>query len=172
MEIDRRIAEIAELNGQLTTTRRDYTTQIDREQGHSEELRSLTDTLFAGHFDLLNRLCDEYFEKADSDRTRALLVKSIEEEISRMRSPNKLQELEAMVNRCRDNAVEKLRAQFPSLKEEDITFLTLIFAGLSQRTVCLLTGNKIRNFYNKRLRLKKRIGESDAPDKEELLRLL
>lgn len=172
MEIDRKVSEIAELNGQLMTTRHDYCTQIDREQNRSEELSTLTETLFAGHFELLNRLCDEYFEKGDSDRTRALLVKSIEEEISRMRSPNKLQELEAMVNRCRDNAVEKLRAQFPSLKEEDITFLTLIFAGLSQRTVCLLTRNKIRNFYNKRLRLKNRIAESDAPDKEELLRLL
>lgn len=172
MEIDRKVAEITELNGRLTTTRHDYSTQIDHEQNRSEELRALTETLFAGHFELLNRLCDEYFEKGESDRTRALLVKSIEEEIARMRSPGKIQELEAMVNRCRDNAVKKLRAQFPSLKEEDITFLTLIFAGLSQRTVCLLTGNKIRNFYNKRLRLKKRIADSNAPDKEVLLRLL
>ena len=39
-------------------------------------------------------------------------------------------------------------------------------AGFSPRAICIFTDIKVKNFYNKRSRLKEKILASDAPDKE------
>lgn len=57
-------------------------------------------------------------------------------------------------------------AQCPWLKSDDITFIMLIYAGFSPRTICLFTGIKIKYFYGKRSRLTERIMASDAKEKE------
>lgn len=40
-----------------------------------------------------------------------------------------LQELELIVNTCHDNAMEKLRNDFPTMKEADTRLLCYIFVG-------------------------------------------
>lgn len=58
------------------------------------------------------------------------------------------------------------------MKEDDYTFLSLVFAGFSVRAVCLFSGIKYKLFYLKRSRLGKRISLSDAPHKELFLQKL
>lgn len=45
------------------------------------------------------------------------------------------QELELIVNTCHDNAMEKLRNDFPSMKEADIRLLCYIFVGFSHQVI-------------------------------------
>ena len=60
----------------------------------------------------------------------------------------------------------KVRQQLPEMKTADLDFLIYLFAGFSPRAVCIFTDIKIKNFYNRRSRLKERILSSEAPDRE------
>lgn len=71
-----------------------------------------------------------------------------------------------MVNIYVDNILVKVTEQLPTLSKADVKFLTYLYAGFSPRAVCIFTDIKIKNFYNRRLRLKERILSSDAPDRE------
>lgn len=134
---------------------------------------SLIKDLFSEHFSTLDNLSSEYFEKQDATKAvRDTLIRDFEWEIERVRRPESIAKIQATVNACLNGVVDKMRQQLPWMKEGDITFLSLIFAGLSSRTVCLLTGNKIGNYYNKRRRLSLRIADSDAPDKAVFLKYM
>ena len=77
-----------------------------------------------------------------------------------------IEELENIVNSYLDNILSRVKEQLPDLSRKDLTFLTYLYAGFSPRAVCIFTDIKIKNFYNRRSRLKERILSSDAPDKE------
>lgn len=62
-----------------------------------------------------------------------------------------------------------LREECPFFKEEEYVFLSLVYAGLSVRAVCLFVGIKYKLFYLRKSRLSRRIEESDAPHKELFL---
>ena len=68
--------------------------------------------------------------------------------------------------------ITDLKTQCPFLKEADVNFLALLFAGFSVRAVCMFTGIKYPHFYVKKSRLIKRIEASDAPDKSLFLQKL
>ncbi len=65
-----------------------------------------------------------------------------------------------------NNIIKKLREQCSFLKEEDIVFITLIYAGLSPRAVCFFTDIKLKNFYTKKRRLVERIDNSRCENKD------
>lgn len=83
-----------------------------------------------------------------------------------LRNPRNLKSLQESVNRNIGGILDRLKAQCPFLKDSDLIFLSLIFAGLAPRAICMMTGIKLKSFYNKKKRLSDRILESEAPDKE------
>lgn len=182
-EIDRHVEEIQALaeavrnqekEKQLLASelsrQKDHVSQLSSalssQQNRSSALKQLVDGLFKEKFRTMNMLCNEYFENSDSDKMRLLLFKEIEKEILKVSHPDKLQEIETVVNNCMDNIVTRLRTQLPQLKPEDIVFLTLIYAGFVPRAICIFTGIKLKTFYTKRVRLKERIHNSEAADRE------
>ena len=62
--------------------------------------------------------------------------------------------------------VNLLRLELDSLKEKDIVFLTLIYAGFSARAICLFTDIKYKHFYVKKSRLYKKIEASNVTHKD------
>ena len=111
-------------------------------------------------------LCNEYFEKRDSDKVRLSLFNEVEKHIMALRDPKSLTELETVVDSYLDNILTRLREQMPELSRTDRQFITYLYAGFSPRAVCLFTDIKLKNFYNRRSRLKDRILAFDAPDKD------
>ncbi|MDE7426567.1 MAG: hypothetical protein K2M79_02035 [Muribaculaceae bacterium] len=138
---------------------------ISDENPYSEILRNL----FKEKWATLNMLCNQYYEKGDSEAAQKDILHNIEKELKKLRTPKKLKEIEDATDVYMDGIITRLRMQCPFLKESDITFLTLIISGFSVRAVCLFTGIKYKNFYLKRSRLLARISDSDAPDKELFL---
>ncbi len=120
--------------------------------------------LFAG----LNNLALKYSEAKGNNnpRSKKQLYQEIEHELSLVSSMERFPELESIVNRCRGGIVEKLRAQVPSIDESEVSFLTLFFANLSVEVIAVLRDMTINGVYSKRRRLRMKILESDAPDKE------
>ncbi len=124
------------------------------------------ESLFKEQWRFLNMLCNDYFEKGDSPKARTGIIHSIEKEIEKLRKPSNLRDIEKAVDECQGGVVSRLRTQCPFLKETDIVFISLIYAGLSPKAVCIFTDIKIKYYYNKKKRLTDRIEASDAPDKD------
>lgn len=130
------------------------------------ELKAKVDALYGSRLDTLNMLCNGYFEKNESEKVRLTLYNEVEKHILALRDSKNIEELENIVNSYLDNILSRVKEQLPDLSRKDLTFLTYLYAGFSPRAVCIFTDIKIKNFYNRRSRLKERILSSDAPDKE------
>ena len=130
------------------------------------ELQSKVNALYGSRLDTLNMLCNEYFEKSDSEKLRLTLYNEVEKHILALRDSKSIAELESFVNRFLDNILVRIKEQLPELGKKDLIFITYLYAGFSPRAVCIFTDIKIKNFYNRRSRLRDRILASDAPDKE------
>lgn len=133
---------------------------------HNEELKAKVDALYGSRLDTLNMLCNEYFEKNGSEKVRLTLYNEVEKHILALRDSKSVEELENIVNSYLDNILSRVKEQLPELNHKDLTFLTYLYAGFSPRAICIFTDIKIKNFYNRRSRLKGRILASEAPDKD------
>ena len=96
----------------------------------------------------------------------------MEKELKKIVSKKGLIYIVEAVNTYMGGIITDLRAQCPFLKEADINFLALLFAGFSVRSVCMFIGIKYDYFYVKKSRLIKRIEASEAPDKALFLQKL
>lgn len=140
----------------------------DRQEIETQNIK-IIETLFKEKWSTLNMLCNEYFERGESESTRISILHNIEEELNKLRSKKNLQQLERAVDNYLGGIMTCLREECRFLKEDDFTFLSLIFAGFSVRAVCLFTNIKYKLFYLKKSRLTKRILASDAPHKNIFL---
>ncbi|MDE5850488.1 MAG: hypothetical protein K2H38_10120 [Muribaculaceae bacterium] len=125
----------------------------------------IVERLFREKWTTLDTLCDQYFGLKNSEMNSKDLISNIEKELKKVVSKKGLTQIVEATNEYMGNIVSKLRFQCPFIKEDDISFLTLLFAGFSVRAVCMFTGLKYHHFYVKKSRLIKRIEASDAPDK-------
>ncbi|MBD5230254.1 MAG: hypothetical protein HDS69_09525 [Bacteroidales bacterium] len=139
---------------------------ISERSDRNLELEAQVNTLYSSRLDTLNMLCNEYFEKSESEKVKLSLYNEVEKHILALRDTKSINELEGIVNKYMDNILVKVREQLPELNRKDLTFLTYLYAGFSPRAVCIFTNIKIKNFYNRRSRLKERILETNAQDKE------
>ncbi len=133
------------------------------------ELRNMVDALYADRWNIFNKLCGEYFEKrdAESENVRLSVYRELERQIEELRRAKSLAGLEKQIDLYSDNLMQRLKEQLPGLTKKELVFLTYIYSGFSPRAICLLSDIKIKNFYNKRTRLKDKILGSGAPDCKE-----
>ena len=90
--------------------------------------RQKIDALYGSRLDTLNMLCNEYFEKNESDRVKLSLYNEVEKHILALRDSKSVTQLEDIVNTYLDGIVLKVREQIPSLSAGDIKFLTYLYA--------------------------------------------
>ena len=62
-----------------------------------------------------------------------------------------MQELELIVNTCHDNAMQKLRNDFPAMKETDIRLLCYIFVGFSPQVISLFMKDTVANVHARKI---------------------
>lgn len=139
----------------------------------SDSSRVLKGTL-AGKNEILERLCEQYYIYGEtSDKLPSRLLKEVKAAIKGLRDdPRMLSSLEASVNAVHAGAVDKLRTQLPRCKEEDVKLFVLAASGLS-RTAMATILEKEKGVVNNRLwRLKGRLADSEALDKNLLLECL
>jgi hypothetical protein len=82
-----------------------------------------------------------------------------------------LRELEQMADTCHDNVMQKLRQDFPAMKENDIRLLCYIFTGFSPQVISLFTKESVANIYARKSRLKSRIKTAGTPHTDLFLSL-
>lgn len=183
IEMDHLIADMYNATKQLEHIRIEnskLSRTIDEQQGDISALESRLNTeeskpqeemeqLFRQGWTTLNMLCGEYFEKGDNQSLRTSILNNIEKELGRLRSKKNISAIKEAVNRYMDGCLDRLQVQCPALKEDDITFIGLIYAGFSPKAVCLFLDIKLKNFYTRRSRLAERIMLSGSPEAEDLV---
>ena len=168
----RRIANEKALSEERAETERYISIAEELQARLGETSRRLRDTA-AGKNEVLERLCEQYYVFEGTDRLQNNLLKEVKQAVEGLRNDRKVQaRLERSVDASRDGAAAKLRAQLPNCKEEDVRLFVLAASGFSRTAMATLM-DKEKGVVNNRLwRLKGRISDSGAPDKDLLLSCL
>ena len=128
--------------------------------------------LIASRFDVIDKLGKTYYERENTASQQAAMFHEVKQIITDFAENNELlQELELIVNTCHDNAMEKLRNDFPAMKEADIRLLCYIFVGFSPQVISLFMKDTVANVYARKSRLKSRIKSAETANKELFLAL-
>lgn len=136
----------------------------------ASELRTALHSLEELHLATLSRLCETYYESTSKDSVKSRVardtLKAIEEIAT---SPEFYSMLESRLNTEDGNAVTLLRAEIPGIKEQDVRLYLCNASGFSIPTMCMILNERREVIYNRRLRLRTRIQESDAEHRDMFL---
>lgn len=86
-------------------------------------------------------------------------------------SPAMLADVVDMADLYSDRAVTLLREQFPDWTRRNYDFAALVIAGFSPQEICVMLGMSLNGVYSLKSKLKRRIAESTAADRDRLLGL-
>ena len=117
---------------------------------------------------VLERLCEQYYIYEGTDNLQPKLLKEAKAVIDDLRQ--KPEQLERALDAQKNSLITNFKTQFPRCKEDDIRLFCLLSAGFNSTTISTLMGRDKQYIYNRIWRLKTRITESSAPDKEIFLK--
>lgn len=128
----------------------------DRVDTDDEQERQLFDALEERMVVLRN-----WVDKAETMKP-ALFMKSFRDYMTvNVKSKHALSDLQYVVNRKYYGVVDYLKAHYPELRKQDLDLCCLLCFGFSQHGICYLYNYEdIGSFYNKRSRLRKKLGLS------------
>ena len=86
-------------------------------------------------------------------------------------SPAMLADVVDMADLYSDRAVTRLRQEFPDWTRRNYDFAALVIAGFSPQEICVMLGMSLNGVYSIKSKLKRRIAESAAVDRDRLLAL-
>ncbi len=113
------------------------------------------------------------YERENTTSQQSVIFNEVKQIITDFAESNEiLQELEKIVNTCHDNAMYKLKEDFPTMKTSDTRLLCYIFVGFSPQVISLFMKDTVANVYARKSRLKSRIKSAKIVNKELFLNLL
>lgn len=112
--------------------------------------------LFEGRFSILNDIGNTFADLSGSITDQKLLYKEVKEIISRFENPKTLTELEEIINRYKNNLMQKFRDDFPSLSNDEYQQVCYHYAGFSPKFISLLMHQKFPTIYKRRTRIKEK----------------
>ena len=124
-------------------------------------------------FEALERLCEQYYIYEGTENLQPRILKEVKLIVSGLRSDKKVRKrLEDTLDKRQNGVMTKLRAAFPSWKEEDFQLYAFTAAGFSTTTISALMEKEKSVIYNRVWRLKGRISNSASEDKDFFLACL
>ena len=137
------------------------------------ELRTSLHGLEEENLGILSHLCDTYYEnyskQSDKSRTARETMSMIRNMAS---SPNFIRRLENYLDRTAEGVMSMLRYEMHELKDNDTNLFLYNALGLSIPSICIMMGERREVIYNRRVRLRAKIQDSDAPHKDLFLKYL
>lgn len=138
-------------------------TQIDADRADVSRLQRKLHDMLATRFELIDSLCQTFYESQGTRTERKAIVEKVKSEIESIRSDS-FPKMEQAVNDCCDGLLENVKAVCPDIKADDYQLLVYLAGGLSTRTVSLLVGESVDVVYKRKSRLKSRMKELVEPD--------
>ncbi len=129
---------------------------------HIEKEKRLKE-LLENRFAEIRELAGTYYEFGYSKK----LQKKVEQLLSLQSFGRDMFEvIENVVNAKNNGAIEKIRREYPSITEENIKLLNLIYAGFSPQEISVIINDTPQNIYVRKSRLKRKIAPLIAQDPE------
>ena len=142
---------------------------INNQKREIETTQQQIAKVFSGQFALLDELLNTYLDHEGSNKVSAAVLKEGEKRIAGFSTQKKLDELKKVVNENMNNIADRLQQQFPTINTNELNLFLYLCAQFSPRVIALFMSDKLENIYNKKSRLKRKIQNSNATDKEEFL---
>lgn len=134
------------------------------------ELRAALNNLEDKHIKTLTHLCNTYYDSYNNQSTKSKIAREALQTITEIADGDDFfTRLEEKLNESEDNLTTKFRNEMADVKESDIKLFICNAIGLTIPAICLLLKEKRDVIYARRLRLRAKIQESDAIDKETFL---
>ena len=163
-----------------------YRRKLRRRDEQLSESLALVDSYRESHDSLTSRLDASNAREAAVKRVlegRMAAVRDIaatyytygegERLMSKMRelalSPAMLADVVDMADLYSDRAVTLLREQFPGWTERNYDFAALVIAGFTPQEICVMLDMSLNGVYTLKSKLKRRITDSSATDRDRLL---
>lgn len=147
MQNESLMAEASGLRSRIAATR-----------GDVNRLETTLQGLLDKRFDLIDSLCQTYYESQGTKTERKSIVDKVKSEIESVRTDS-FPEMEKAVNACRNNILEEIKKSWPDMKADDYRLLVYLASGLSTRAICLLLEESADVVYKRKSRLKSRLKE-------------
>ena len=124
----------------------------------------------SGRLDILQRLCEQYYIYEGTENLQPKILKEVKSMVDGLRGDSKA--LEEELDSSSGGVMKKFREQFPKLKDEEVKLFCFVASGFSSTTISAIMEREKQYVYNRIYRLKNRIAESSAPDKDLFLEYL
>ena len=131
--------------------------QLTCEQNEKTELRKKYLSLHKAKYDILRKLCEQYYTLENRIDVEKLMLKNVSSLIDSIRCNEKTQvQFEKMLNKERDDILKHLRIEMPKLKEIDYSLFCYYVVGFDAMTISRFLGVSESNIYahKRRLRIK------------------
>ncbi len=139
----------------------------------AESMTKQINHLFESQFLLIDRLSNTYYETHGTKRDKEAIYTQVRSEIEKLQTNKRyIQQLEDIVNKHKGGVMKLLRESMPEFSEMDYRLLCFLYAGFSAKAISVFTGDSIGNIYMRKSRLKSKISQSNAENKEIMLRYL
>lgn len=161
--IDNQSKVIKELEELLKNSNNEYRPV----QSDNEELKRA----FQEKWKLFSKIYDSFFRLHDTNLPASSMHQAYINSIATIKTQEFLTDIQNSVNLYMDNIIARLIEQCPWIKSDEITILTLSYAGISPRGIAYIIGIKLKSMYNKRNKILKRIEKENPEDLEEFLRI-
>lgn len=126
----------------------------------NEESEIRTNLPDSNNFQILKRLCEQYYVYENTDKFQLKIIQEVKEIVNEFRNDQQTQkDLEQWLNATQNNAVGKIRLSHPELKEEEIKLFCYIQAGFTPTMMSVLLQKDKSVVYNRVSRLKAKIKE-------------
>lgn len=146
-------------------------TTLEVKETEVKALKDSINKLFEQRFNTIDDLSSSYYEYQGSINEKNRIHKDVMSLVSKLGSDQAtISEIESFVNTYKDNIMVKFKEDLPHFKEQDHLLFLYVVAGFSYRAISIFMDLKIENLYNRIYRLRTRISNSSAPNKEIFLR--
>lgn len=160
---DRDIAHYVAMIDELQLTRNDI----------SQPMADAVDRLYNDRLKDLNRLCETFYEHSDTSRQVSKVFEEVRRTIEEIKGDEaRIDELERLVDSCRNGLMSKLREQCPKLNEKELRVALYSYAGFSARAISVFVDSNPVALSKIKYRMKTKIKECDGPDADLLIQNL
>ena len=144
--------------------------QLTKPDSSPAPIVKAVDHLYSDRITDLNRLCEIYYEHSDTSRQATKIFEQVRATIESIKSDEaRIEELEGVVNSCRNDMMAKLRACCPKLNDRELRVALYSYAGFSSRAICLFMDTNPVALSKVKYRIKSKIKECSSPDAEMLI---
>lgn len=155
----------------MTAMRRRRREESDMQS--AAELRATLHDLEVQHIDTLTRLCDTYYENYSNEKTKSKTARDTLAAIEEMAaSAQFIARLEKHLDNTAGGIMTLLRNEMPDLKDSDLRLFLYNALGLSIPAICLLLGERREVIYNRRIRLRTKIQDTNPPHRDAIIKYL